>query len=77
MWAAFPDYPPYGGRFTDIIPHLTLAETPDPARLEQIARDFQAECGPHLPLRLRAEAVVLLDNVEAVWQVRATFRLGR
>lgn len=22
--AAFPDYPPYGGRFDDVVPHLTL-----------------------------------------------------
>ncbi len=74
---AFPDYPPYGGKFDKIIPHMTLAEQPDPEGLEQIARDFQAMCGPRLPLRLRAEAVVLLDNVLGAWRVSATFQLGR
>lgn len=28
--AAFPQYPPYGGRFDSIIPHLTVAQGPAP-----------------------------------------------
>ncbi len=74
--AAFPDYPPYGGKFPDIIPHLTVAELADPARLEQVAARFQAACGAQLPLALRAGAVVLLDHNEGVWRANATFRLG-
>jgi hypothetical protein len=26
VWAAFPDYPPYEGRFSDIVPHLSVAQ---------------------------------------------------
>jgi 2'-5' RNA ligase len=26
---AFPDYPPYGGQFTEVIPHLTIADYAD------------------------------------------------
>ena len=74
--AVFPEYPPYGGRFDDVVPHLTVAETADPARLEAIAADFHAVCGHRLPLRLRAEAVVLLDNAQGAWRVRSTFQLG-
>jgi 2'-5' RNA ligase len=73
---AFPEFPPYGGRFDDVVPHLTVAETAEPARLEEIAADFHAVCGHRLPLRLRAEAVVLLDNEQGAWRVRSTFRLG-
>jgi len=74
--AAFPDYPPYGGRFSDIIPHLTLAQLEDAERLAGVAAHFQANCGPQLPLRLRAEAVALLDNERGAWRVCATFPLG-
>jgi 2'-5' RNA ligase len=51
---AFPEYPPYGGQFSDVIPHLTLAQQADAERLEAIAAHFQAACGARLPLRLRA-----------------------
>ena len=74
--AEFPEYPPYGGRFDDVVPHLTLAEPADPQRLDEIAQDFQAVCGGKLPLRLRAEAVVLLENIDGLWRARATFPLG-
>jgi len=74
--AAFPDFPPYGGRFDDIIPHLTLAQQDDPGRLDQVAAHFLAACGPRLPLRLRAESVALLDNERGAWRVCATFPLG-
>jgi hypothetical protein len=72
----FPDFPPYGGKFADIIPHLTLAQLEDPDRLETVAAHFHAACGPRLPLRLRAEAVALMDNDQGDWRVCATFRLG-
>ena len=73
---AFPDYPPYGGKFADIIPHLTLAQLEDADRLETVAAHFHATCGPQLPLRLRAKAVALMDNDHGDWRVCATFRLG-
>jgi 2'-5' RNA ligase len=73
---AFPDFPPYGGRFSDIIPHLTLAQLEDAERLERVAAHFQGACGAKLPLRLRAESVALMDNEQGAWRVCATFRLG-
>ena len=73
---AFPDYPPYGGKFAEIIPHLTLAQLEDAARLESVAAHFHATCGPRLPVRLRAKAVALLDNDQGDWRVSATFQLG-
>ena len=35
---AFPDFPPYGGRHEHIIPHLTIANLDDEARLDEIGR---------------------------------------
>lgn len=49
----WPDHPPYGGRFEQVVPHLTLAEGPAPAGLiEQVTA--------LLPLTARAEQVSLL-----------------
>ncbi len=36
LQAAFPDYPPYGGQFDEIVPHLTLAKFEEPAMGEAI-----------------------------------------
>ena len=73
---AFPEFPPYGGRHAHIIPHLTVAHTEDGQRLEAVAAHFQATCGARLPLRLRAEAVTLLEYNQGAWQVTAAFKLG-
>lgn len=73
---AFPEFPPYGGKFAHVIPHLTLAHLEDADRLEHVAAHFRATCGPRLPLRLRAEEVTLMDNDHGAWRVSATFRLG-
>lgn len=76
VFEAFPEFPPYGGRFAHVIPHLTLAQLEDADRLENVAAHFHARCGPRLPLRLRAEAVTLMDNDRGAWRVSSTFRLG-
>ena len=72
----FPEHPPYGGAFTEIIPHLTIAHLDDPQRLTTIAADFQRVAHDHLPLSIGVTEVVLLDNATGRWQVRTTFRLG-
>lgn len=73
---AFPEFPPYGGRHEHIIPHLTIAQLEDEARLDAVAAHFQAACAARLPLRLRAAAVALLDNNQGDWRVAASFALG-
>ena len=66
--ARYPDYPPYGGEFPDVIPHLTVAQ----ADLDAAA----AAIADWLPLRARAEAVVLLEQVQSDhWREVATFDL--
>jgi 2'-5' RNA ligase len=74
---AFPDFPPYGGRHPHIIPHLTIAQLQDQARLDAVAAHFHATCSGLLPLRLRAEAVALLVSRAGAWQVAAEFPLGQ
>ena len=64
----FPDYPPYGGSFKDIVPHLTVAQT----EFDEAVSTLE----PWLPLSTRAERAVLLEQVQtAHWREVATFEL--
>jgi 2'-5' RNA ligase superfamily len=66
--ARYPDYPPYGGNFAHVIPHLTVAQ----AELD----DAAAAIEDWLPLRARAESAVLLEQVQREhWREVATFDL--
>lgn len=75
--ARYPDYPPYGGEFDTVVPHLTVAHgVPEPtlAALELVVASG-------LPLRARAHTVVLMEGDPDAgyedWHERATFSLGR
>lgn len=72
----FPETPPYGGRFTDIVPHLTVAEVSDGQRLDEIAAEFDRLAGGHLPIRAAVSEIALVDNASGSWQVRTRFALG-
>jgi 2'-5' RNA ligase len=71
--AAFPDYPPYGGQFDTIIPHVTVAhgEGFDLAALEPRLRARFAR-----PVACRVEAVSLFTTVRRKWREIDRFRLA-
>jgi len=71
----FPDTPPYGGEFADVIPHLTVAQVDDPQQLEQIAAEFHLVARSKLPLRAEVQSVALMDNSSGQWQICAQFAL--
>ena len=65
MWTRWPEYPPYGGAFPAIIPHLTVAHV-------HLTLDVT------LPVASRADRVTLLeDGNGAGWRVRRTFQLAQ
>ncbi len=69
MIARFPDHPPYGGAYSSIIPHLTVAQ----AQLDETA----ALVEPLLPLASRAESVVLFESADGRhWHEHTTLDLG-
>jgi 2'-5' RNA ligase len=72
--AAYPEYPPYGGVFEEVIPHLTIAE----GDRETLLR-AEAEIRQWLPIAGRAAEVTLLEEVEPEpgrWEPRARIPLG-
>lgn len=77
IWQRHPDTPPYGGRYADIVPHLSFADRLDERRLEQIRGEFAAASAGKLPIHAHATEITLMDNGTGRWRVTTTFRLGR
>jgi hypothetical protein len=61
--AAFPEHPPYGGRYDDPIPHSTVAIGED-ALLDAI----EAEVAGSLPIAARAVEATLFEHTAAGWR---------
>ena len=62
----FPEHPPYDGAFTEIVPHLTVAQS----AFDDAVSSLQAS----LPLRSRADRAVLLEQAQPDrWREVATF----
>jgi 2'-5' RNA ligase len=72
----FPEAPPYGGRFEEIVPHLTVAHAADPRELARIAREFSAAAREKLPVRMTVAEVVLIERRAGRWRKRRVFALG-
>ena len=72
--AAFPEHPPYGGAFADVVPHLTVGHEHLPAELAAAERDVL----PRLPVTGTATEVLLLaqEAPGGHWHRRAAFPLG-
>lgn len=57
IWKRHPETPPYGGRHSDSVPHLSLADRLDAASLDLIEREFAEIARGRLPIRSRASTV--------------------
>ena len=73
VFEAYPEFPPYGGAFAAIVPHLTVAEGDD-----ETLSEAEADIRPSLPIRAEAREVLLIEEVEpdsARWRERARLPL--
>jgi hypothetical protein len=77
IWDRYPETPPYGGKWPDIVPHVSVAFLADEQKLDGVADDFVQASQGRLPIRATASDVVLMDNEAGRWQVRAKLGLGR
>ncbi|MFE7711074.1 2'-5' RNA ligase family protein [Streptomyces sp. NPDC057486] len=68
----WPEAPPYGGRFAEIVPHLTIAQGQEDTVLEEIEADLTGR----LPFTSHVSSVELLVHDGTKWQKRASFALG-
>lgn len=67
----WPEAPPYGGVFTEVIPHLTVADGQDDTVLTEIETALHTE----LPFTARVSSVDLMVHDGVKWQLQATFDL--
>ncbi|MGW3025435.1 2'-5' RNA ligase family protein [Streptomyces sp. NPDC001221] len=67
----WPETPPYEGRFTEVVPHLTIADGQDDAVLDEIEADLLGT----LPITSRVSSVDLMVHDGAKWRERASFAL--
>lgn len=69
---AFPENPPYGGAYSEPIPHVTVAVAGD-TKLDAI----ESEVAAWLPISARAEAVSLMERrPSGQWQLRQQLPLA-
>ena len=71
----YPEAPPYGGQFRQIVPHLTIAHVEDQAELEDIAVQFALAAKGKIPVRAVVRAVVLIEKGNGTWCTKARFPL--
>lgn len=73
--AEFPGYPPYGGRFARVLPHLTVADgdASHAADAESALTEIIATMGP---IRASCGHVALYENTTGRWAQVATFPLA-
>lgn len=64
VWQRWPDHPPYEGAHDEVIPHLTVSETPIDVNLR-------------LPIASRAREVTLIEQApDGRWAARSRFPLA-
>jgi hypothetical protein len=71
--AEFPEYPPYGGIFDEIVPHLTAAISTDLALLDRL----ESELAAGLPLVASVEAAGLFEPTPDGWRLHTRLELAR
>lgn len=73
VYEAFPAFPPFGGQYSDVVPHLTVGQG-HPVTDMRAAEESVQE---HLPIEARAAAVTLMTEQSAggQWARAARFTL--
>jgi hypothetical protein len=72
-WWPRPEFPPYGGAFSAVIPHLTVADHVSLEVLDLVDRSVAR----HLPIHCRATAAWLMCSDEhGVWSRHEVFPFG-
>ena len=69
----FPECEPYGGKFAEVIPHLTISESGTVGSLRRAERRIRRQ----LPVSFTAERVFLMAlQPDQQWSIAASMRLG-
>ncbi|MBK7092728.1 MAG: 2'-5' RNA ligase family protein [bacterium] len=67
VWKAFPQSPPYGGRFQDVVPHLTIVESSEVEEIDASESELRTELTAKLPIAARASELHLIVKSGSEW----------
>ncbi|WP_219512568.1 2'-5' RNA ligase family protein [Nonomuraea ceibae] len=67
----WPEAPPYGGQFAEVVPHLTVAHGQD----ERVLGEVEAEVSARLPFAAQVTSISLYVSDGDRWHERAEFPL--
>ena len=74
LWEAIPAYPPYGGQFADVVPHLTIGD--GAGRYALLDADMSVRA--YGPVTGRAERLTLMAQTRGGrWSYRGRWMLGQ
>jgi len=77
LWERFPEYPPYGGEFAEVVPHATLGTWEQPNRRDVVVARARELTRGILPLVCAIDDVALLEEYAPDrWRERRRFQLG-
>jgi 2'-5' RNA ligase len=76
IWEHYPKVPPYGGKYSNIVPHLTVAQLADERQLDRIADQFARDSQGKLPIRATASEIALMEKRTRCWRARTTLALS-
>lgn len=74
VWRAFPDHPPFEGKFDTVVPHVTVAHGDEPQLCE-----IEVELRIALPsggVKAHCSELVLIENSSGRWEEMRCFALG-
>ena len=74
VWDAFPSYPPYEGRFAEIVPHLSVAQ--GRSELLDEAEPLLRAALPSNGISAACTEVALITNNGTAWDETCRFGLG-
>ena len=73
---AFPDYPPFAGKFATVVPHVTVAHADEP-QLCEIEVELRIALPPGGGIPARCHEMVLIENSSGRWEEMQRFPLGQ
>ena len=76
VWDCFPETPPYGGKYSSVAPHLTLAQLASEQQADQVAAEFAQSSQGQLPIRATVSELALMDTLTGSWRLRTAIPLG-